>query len=82
MQWSKITRLMVDFHFSEDRAGRLVGIEVKCAASLQRQDFRGLETLAELSGRRFVNGVLLYIGATAVPFGRKLHALPLSRLWL
>lgn len=65
----------------EDRAGRLVGIEVKCAAALQRQDFRGLETLAEISGRRFVRGVLLYTGATAVPFGRKLHALPLSQLW-
>ena len=66
----------------EDRAGRLVGIEVKCAASLQRRDFRGLETLAELSGRRFVRGVLLYTGAAVVPFGRKLHALPLSQLWI
>lgn len=65
----------------EDRAGRLVGIEVKCAASLQRQDFRGLETLAELSGRRFVRGVILYTGATTVPFGKTLHALPLSQLW-
>ena len=65
----------------EDRAGRLVGIEVKCAASLQKQDFRGLETLAELSGRRFVRGVLLYTGATAVPFGKNLHALPLPQLW-
>ncbi len=65
----------------EDRAGRLVGIEVKCAASLQRRDFLGLETLAELSGRRFVRGVLLYTGATVVPFGKKLRALPLSQLW-
>ena len=73
---------MVDFHLSEDRTGRLIGIEVKCAASLQRQDFRGLETLAETSGRRFVRGVLLYTGATVVPFGKTLHALPFSQLWI
>ena len=65
----------------EDRAGRLVGIEVKNASSVQRRDFRGLETLATLAGERFVRGVLLYTGATAVPFGRKLHALPMTELW-
>ena len=65
----------------EDRAGRLVGVEVKCAASVQRRDFRGLETLAALSGDRFVRGVILCTGATAVPFGRNLFALPVSQLW-
>ncbi len=65
----------------EDRAGRLVGIDVKCAASLQKRDFRGLEALAELSGRRFVRGAILYTGATVFPFGRDLHALPISQLW-
>ena len=65
----------------EDRAGRLVGVEVKCAASVQRRDFRGLETLAALAGGRFVRGVVLCTGATAVPFGRNLFALPVSQLW-
>ena len=65
----------------EDRAGRLVGIKVKTAASVQRRDFRGLETLATLSGERFVRGVVLFNGATTVPFGRRLHALPVSQLW-
>jgi len=64
----------------EDRAGRLVGIEVK-AAAVQRRDFRGLETLAALAGERFVRGVLLFTGATAVPFGPQLHALPVSQVW-
>ena len=64
----------------EDRAGRLVGIEVKCTASLRRRDFRGLEALAEAAGRRFVRGAILYTGATAVPFARDLHALPISQL--
>ena len=65
----------------EDRAGRLVGIEVKSAASLQKRDFRGLEVLAEMAGRRFVRGVILHTGATVVPFGRELRAIPISHLW-
>lgn len=65
----------------EDRAGRLVGVEVKCAASLQKRDFRGLEVLADVAGPRFVRGVVLYTGAAVVPFGKKLRALPVSQLW-
>ena len=65
----------------EDRAGRLVGIDVKSTASLHQRDFRGLQALAALAGDRFVRGVVLFTGATAVPFGPKLHALPVSELW-
>ena len=66
----------------EDRAGRLVGVEVKSAASVRQQDFRGLEALARLSGERFVRGVALCTGTTVVPFGRNLFALPVSQLWV
>ena len=65
----------------EDRAGRLVGIDVKNTASVQRRDFRGLATLSTLAGDRFVRGVVLFTGATAGPFGPKLHALPVAQLW-
>lgn len=65
----------------EDRQGHLAGIEVKCAHALQKRDFRGLETLAELAGQRFVRGLILYAGATTVPFGKRLYALPISQLW-
>ena len=65
----------------EDRVGHLVGIEVKCTHALRKRDFRGLETLAELTGQRFVRGVVLYMGTTAVPFGKGLYALPVSQLW-
>ena len=65
----------------EDRAGRLVGVEVKSAASVRQQDFRGLETLARLTGDRFVRGVVLCTGTSVVPFGRHLFALPVSQLW-
>ena len=65
----------------EDRAGRLVGVEVKSAATVRQQDFRGLETLARLTGDRFARGVVLCTGTTVVPFGRNLFALPVSQLW-
>ena len=65
----------------EDRMGRLVAIEVKCTHALRKRDFRGLETLAELTGQRFVRGVVLYAGAAVVPFGKGLYALPVSQLW-
>ena len=65
----------------EDRAGRLVGVEVKCTATLRPRHFNGLRALADVAGRRFVRGVALYLGAEAVPFGPNLHALPLAHLW-
>jgi len=65
----------------EDRAGRLVGVEVKSATSVRQEDFRGLETLARLSGDRFMRGVVLCTGPAVVPFGRNLFALPVSQLW-
>ena len=48
---------------------------------MRQQDFRGLETLARLSGDRFVRGVVLCAGTTVVPFGRNLYQLPISQLW-
>ena len=65
----------------EDSAGHVVGIEVKVAATVSTQDFKGLRALAELTGRRFHRGVVLYTGTESVPFGPRLHALPVSALW-
>jgi predicted AAA+ superfamily ATPase len=65
----------------ENAAGDLVGIEIKASAAVGPNDFRGLETLAELTGRRYRRGVVLYTGREAVPFGPRLHALPVSALW-
>ena len=88
--WSK--RSCNRFHFRteagaevdlvlEDTAGQLVGIDVKCTATLQRSDFRGLETLAEAAGQKFVRGLVLYTGRAVVPFGEDLRALPIGQLW-
>lgn len=66
----------------EDAAGRIVGVEVKAAATVGARDFRGLRALAEATGDRFRRGIVLYTGRTAVPFARDLHALPVSSLWM
>ncbi len=61
--------------------GRVAGIEVKAAGSVGAADFRGLRTMAEAVGSRFVRGVVLYLGAAAVPFSERLFALPVGMLW-
>jgi len=65
----------------EDRRGRVVGVEVKAAATVTSDDFRGLRRLAEAVGDRFAMGVVLYDHDRTVPFGERLWAAPLSCLW-
>jgi predicted AAA+ superfamily ATPase len=65
----------------EDRAGRVVGVEVKAAATLSGNDVRGLQTLATTAGKQWVRGVVLYTGTEVIPFSANLHGVPLGRLW-
>ncbi|MBX4917158.1 ATP-binding protein [Rhizobium bangladeshense] len=65
----------------EDRRGRIVGIEIKAAASVSNSDFSGLRILAEASGERFVSGMVLYDHHKVIPFGERLSAVPISALW-
>lgn len=65
----------------ERRSGTLVGIEVKCAATVTGTDFKGMRTLAQAAGRRFHRGVVLYTGTEVVSFGTRLHAMPIEALW-
>ncbi len=65
----------------ERRGGALVGIEVKSAATVTAADFKGLRGLAEIAGRRWRRGIVLYTGAEIVPFGAGLFALPMEALW-
>lgn len=65
----------------EDRQGRLVGVEIKSAATVKADDFRGLHSLAESARHHFHRGVVLYAGNVAVPFGKNLWALPIQALW-
>ncbi len=65
----------------EDRRGRVVGIEVKAAASVSNSDFSGLRILADECGERFVSGIVLYDHQKVIPFGERLSAVPISALW-
>ncbi len=66
---------------AEHPDGRVVGIEVKAAATVGPSDFRGLEALREVAGKRFHRGLVLYTGAEVLPFGAGLYALPFGALW-
>jgi len=88
--WSRIKPAF--FHFRsqtgqevdivmEDRRGRCVGIEVKAAATVRSEDFKGLRWFEKQLGESFVRGIVLYTGKESVPFGEKLFALPVNALW-
>ena len=65
----------------EDRAGQLVGIEVKASATVDARDFKGLRHLQDTEGARFRHGMVLYAGRELVPFAPNLWAVPLSVFW-
>ncbi|HPK01933.1 MAG TPA: ATP-binding protein [Candidatus Sumerlaeota bacterium] len=65
----------------EGRAGRIVGVEVKAAATVKEEDFAGLRKLERAAGDRFVYGVVFYDGEQSLPFGEGLAAVPIRALW-
>ncbi len=65
----------------EDARGRIIGVEVKAAATVTTADFSGLRKLAEACGSRFAMGLVLYDHDTLAPFGKQLYAAPLATLW-
>jgi predicted AAA+ superfamily ATPase len=67
----------VDF-LVEAADGRVAGIEVKAARSVDAHDFRRFERLEQSLGERFVRGVVLYMGGQAVTFGERLDAWPVG----
>jgi predicted AAA+ superfamily ATPase len=64
-----------------ERHGKLSAVEIKAAATVKSADFKGIKKLKHVSGKRFAAGVVLYDGAHVLPFGEKLHAVPVSTLW-
>ena len=65
----------------EGEAGSVAGIEIKAAATVTDKDFRGLRKLAQVAGKRFHRGVVLYDGEISTSYGERLHAVPIRRLW-
>ncbi len=80
------------FHYREQRGaevdivieapdGRVVGIEVKAAATVQRKDLAGLAILRDKLGHRFVGGYVLHTGPTARMVADRVSAVPIGALW-
>lgn len=63
----------------EQGHGRVAGIEVKAAASVNEADLRGLRKFRDAAGKRFA--AVLYDGTATVRFDDSLFAVPVRALW-
>jgi uncharacterized protein len=60
---------------------KVVGLEVKAAATLKANDTAGLRALAAEVGKKWIRGIVLYTGLEVIPFANNLHGVPLQALW-
>ena len=65
----------------ENRAGELVGIEVKASSSVNPNDFKNLQMLADSLPKKFKRGIILYTGNQFLSFGKNLYLVPITALW-
>jgi len=65
----------------ENRAGQIVGLEIKAGATVRNEDFSGLRKLADAAGPRFAFGAVLNDHEQITTFGERLAAVPISSLW-
>jgi predicted AAA+ superfamily ATPase len=65
----------------EDRAGRVAAVEVKLAAGVAPQDSKGLASLRDALGDRFIRGVVAYTGREVMPMGDRIFAVPMGILF-
>jgi len=65
----------------ESRDRRIVAVEVKSGTRVRKDDFAGIGKLAAEVGDRFHRGIVLYGGEGVVPFGGRMHAVPVAALW-
>lgn len=65
----------------ETRAGELIAIEVKAAATLDASGRRAITKLRDATDGRFRAGIVLYAGRQTIPLGDRIWAVPISALW-
>ncbi|GIE81411.1 hypothetical protein Aph02nite_73610 [Actinoplanes philippinensis] len=65
----------------ENRQRQVVAIEVKAASTVRSDDFAGLRRIADRLGDDLIAGIVLYTGASTLPFGDRMRAVPISALW-
>lgn len=61
--------------------GRVIGVEVKAAATVQPKDLAGLAILRDKLKDKFVGGYVLYTGPQARVVADRVSALPVEVLW-
>jgi predicted AAA+ superfamily ATPase len=74
--WRTQTGQEVDFLL--EKAGKLIGIEVKWASRIDSATLNNLERCAEVLGSRYHLSIILYRGTETVSFSPKIVALPFS----
>lgn len=65
----------------ETASGKLVGVEVKAAATVNPSDARHLAWLRDQTGDAFTAGIVFHTGPHVYPLGERLLAAPVSALW-
>lgn len=62
---------------------KIWGVEIKAAASVRRDDAKGLLKLAGIAGEAFQAGIVFYDGEATLPLHKEagILAVPISRLW-
>jgi hypothetical protein len=61
--------------------GRVIGIEIKAGQSPRADWFRWLTPMRDTLGEKFTAGIALYTGSQVLPYGDRLHAIPIPALW-
>lgn len=65
----------------ESRAGEIVCLECKAAATVRHGDYRAIAKLRDARGEQFVAGIVVYTGAETKALTEKIWAVPVSALW-
>ncbi len=80
MHYRTSTGIEVDFVL-QDKAGNVVGVEVKSSLTVGANDFKGLRHLRELLGDKFVRGIVLHPGDSVTQWDSQMASVPMSCLW-
>ncbi len=65
----------------ESADGRVVGIEVKASATVDRRTGRHLRTMRDRLGDRFVGGLVLHTGSVAQRIDDRIAVAPIELMW-
>lgn len=66
---------------AQNEEGKLVGFEVKLAASVNEADFKGLKRFQTQHTEKMIGGYVFYDGERTLSFGNSLKAVPIQVLW-